>query len=173
MPRPPRSRVEEIRAARCLARRSRVVFGCDTGNKADIASARRGSGSMSTRRMYLVGPRPELNTRSRDPAGYCCAGQEQIAIAVSPAGTTITNEARTATSIHWMYDTYALAAGTSKVLIDKGSQATGSSSPRIILFGHALEKDASKFINSHGGKVGSTTRTAPIRSTPPICRAPR
>ncbi len=50
------------------------------------------------------------------------ADKNKIAIAVAPAGTAITNEACTPTSIHWMYDTYALAAGTSKVLIDKGVQ---------------------------------------------------
>ncbi|MGB3487577.1 MAG: ABC transporter substrate-binding protein [Xanthobacteraceae bacterium] len=85
------------------------------------------------------------------------ADKNKIAIAVSPAGTNITNEACTATSIHWMYDTYALAAGTSRVLVDKGMKNWFFITTDYA-FGHALEKDARDYITSAGGNVVGTVR---------------
>ena len=85
------------------------------------------------------------------------ADKNKIAIAVSPAGTNITNEACTATSIHWMYDTYALAAGTSRVLVDKGMKNWFFITADYA-FGHALEKDARDYITSAGGNVVGTVR---------------
>jgi branched-chain amino acid transport system substrate-binding protein len=144
--------VEEF-GGKVLGKDIEVVSG-DTGNKADIASA--------VARQWIdvdeVDVLVDLGLTNTALAILPIAAEKnKIAIAVSPAGTAITNESCTATSIHWMYDTYALAAGTSKVLIDKGLKdwffVTTDYS-----FGHALEKDATEFIDSHGGKVLGSVR---------------
>lgn len=144
--------VEEF-GGKLLGKDIEVIFG-DTGNKADIASG--------VARQWIdvdkVDVLVDLGLTNTALAVLPIAAEKnKIAIAVAPAGTAITNEACTATSIHWMYDTYALAAGTSKVLIDKGFKdwyfVTTDYS-----FGHALEKDATEFINSHGGKMLGSVR---------------
>ncbi len=144
--------VEEF-GGKLLGKDVEVIFG-DTGNKADIASG--------IARQWIDVDKVDVLvdlglTNTALAVLPIAADKNKIAIAVAPAGTAITNEACTATSIHWMYDTYALAAGTSKVLIDKGFKdwyfVTTDYS-----FGHALEKDATEFINSHGGKMLGSVR---------------
>jgi branched-chain amino acid transport system substrate-binding protein len=144
--------VEEF-GSKLLGKDVEVIFG-DTGNKADIASG--------IARQWIDVDKVDVLvdlglTNTALAVLPIAADKNKIAIAVAPAGTAITNEACTPTSIHWMYDTYALAAGTSKVLIDKGFKdwyfVTSDYS-----FGHALEKDATEFINSHGGKMLGSVR---------------
>jgi len=130
------------------------VISADTGNKADTAAGIARHWIDVEKVDVLV----DLGLTNTALAVLPVAAEKnRIAIAVSPAGTAITNEACTPTSIHWMYDTHALAAGTAKVLIDKGLKdwffvATDYS------FGHALEKDASALINAQGGKVVGSVR---------------
>lgn len=121
----------------------------DTGNRADQAS------SIARKWLEVEGVDAIFDlglTNTALAVLPVAAEANKIAVAVSPAGTTITNAACTPTSIHWMYDTYALSAGTAKVLIDKGLKdwffVTTDYS-----FGHALEKDASDFIKRSGGNV--------------------
>lgn len=144
--------VEEF-GGKLLGKNVEVIFG-DTGNKADIAAG--------VARQWIDVDKVDVLvdlglTNTALAVLPIAADKNKIAIAVAPAGTAITNEACTSTSIHWMYDTYALAAGTSKVLIDKGFKdwyfVTTDYS-----FGHALEKDASEFINSNGGKMLGSVR---------------
>ena len=45
------------------------------------------------------------------------AQKNRIAIAVSPGTSRITNEECTPTSVHYAYDTYALAKGTASTLV--------------------------------------------------------
>lgn len=144
--------VEEF-GGKLLGKDVEVIFG-DTGNKADIAAG--------IARQWIDVDKVDVLvdlglTNTALAVLPIAADKNKIAIAVAPAGTAITNESCTPTSIHWMYDTYALAAGTSKVLIDKGFKdwyfVTTDYS-----FGHALEKDATEFINSHGGKMLGAVR---------------
>lgn len=144
--------VEEF-GGKLLGKSVEVIFG-DTGNKADIAAG--------VARQWIDVDKVDVLvdmglTNTALAVLPIAADKNKIAIAVAPAGTAITNEACTPTSIHWMYDTYALAAGTSKVLIDKGFKdwyfVTTDYS-----FGHALEKDASEFINGNGGKMLGSVR---------------
>lgn len=144
--------VEEF-GGKLLGKNIEVIFG-DTGNKADIAAG--------VARQWIDVEKVDVLvdlglTNTALAVLPIAADKNKIAIAVAPAGTAITNEACTPTSIHWMYDTYALAAGTSKVLIDKGFKdwyfVTTDYS-----FGHALEKDASEFINGNGGKMLGSVR---------------
>lgn len=144
--------IEEF-GANVLGRPIEMISG-DTGNKPDIASA--------VARQWLdvekVDALVDLGlTHTALAVMPIAAEKDRIAIAVSPAGTTITNEACTPTSIHWMYDTYALAGGTAKVLIDKGLK-DWSFITVDYAFGHALEKDAKEYIEGRGGKVLASFR---------------
>jgi len=139
--------VEEF-GGKVLGRPIEVVTG-DTMNKADVSSAT-ARGWIDTDKVDALFDLGLTNTALA--VLPVAAEKNRIAIAVSPAGTNITNEACTPTSFHWMYDTYALAVGTAKVLLDKGLKnwyfVTVDYS-----FGQSLEKDASDFIKANGGKV--------------------
>ena len=130
------------------------VLSADTGNKADIASA--------VARRWLdvekVDALVDLGLTNTALAVLPIAAEKnKVAIAVSAAGAAITNEACTSTSFHWMYDTNALAAGVTKALIDKGLK-TWFFVTTDYSFGQSLERDASTFIETHGGKVVGSIR---------------
>lgn len=144
--------IEEF-GGKVLGKEIEIISG-DTSNKPDVASA--------VARQWIdiekVDVLVDLGlTHTALAVLPVAADRNKIAIAVSPAGTNITNEACTATSIHWMYDTYALAAGTSRVLVDKGMKNWFFITTDYA-FGHALEKDARDYITSVGGSVVGSVR---------------
>ncbi len=68
------------------------------------------------------------------------------------SSSDFTGKACSLNSIHWTYDTYALAAGTAKAVLDSG----GDSWFLIVAdyaFGHTMEDDVRKILASRGAKV--------------------
>ncbi|MDC0713139.1 ABC transporter substrate-binding protein [Stigmatella sp. ncwal1] len=69
----------------------------------------------------------------------------------------LTGKACTPNTVHWTYDTYALAHGTGSAVV-----ANGGSSWFFLTadyaFGHALEKDVSDVVKASGGKVLGAVR---------------
>lgn len=59
--------------------------------------------------------------------------------------------------IHWTYDTYALAAGTGRALVQQGGDSWFFLTADYA-FGHALERDVSNFVKAAGGKVVGAVR---------------
>jgi branched-chain amino acid transport system substrate-binding protein len=85
------------------------------------------------------------------------AARNKLAIAVSAAGTNITNENCTSTSIHWLYDTYSVSAGIANAMLKNGYKSWYFITVDYA-FGKALEKDASEVIEAGGGKVLGSVR---------------
>lgn len=76
----------------------------------------------------------------------------------SGAGTSdLTNKACTPNTIHWTYDTYALANGTGNALT-KGGGDTWFFLTADYAFGAALERDTTNAVTKAGGKVLGTVR---------------
>jgi branched-chain amino acid transport system substrate-binding protein len=73
------------------------------------------------------------------------------------ASTRITNEDCNDVTIHWTYDTYALADGTAKYVVKNGGK-TWFFLTADYAFGQSLEKDASDVIVANGGKVLGSVR---------------
>ncbi|HUD26156.1 MAG TPA: ABC transporter substrate-binding protein [Burkholderiaceae bacterium] len=74
-------------------------------------------------------------------------------VLVSGAGSTrITNEDCNDLTVHWTYDTYALAHGTAKAVVQQGGK-TWFFLTADYAFGHSLEKDASDVVVANGGTV--------------------
>ncbi|HEX4599551.1 MAG TPA: ABC transporter substrate-binding protein [Burkholderiaceae bacterium] len=73
------------------------------------------------------------------------------------ASTRITNEDCNDVTIHWTYDTYALADGTAKYVVKNGGK-TWFFLTADYAFGQSLEKDASDVIVANGGKVLGAVR---------------
>jgi branched-chain amino acid transport system substrate-binding protein len=86
-------------------------------------------------------------------------GKEKNRVAlVSGAGSTrITNEDCNDVTVHWTYDTYALAHGTAKALVQQGGKSWFFLTADYA-FGHSLEKDASDVVAANGGTVVGSVR---------------
>ncbi|MBN9452532.1 MAG: ABC transporter substrate-binding protein [Bosea sp.] len=77
----------------------------------------------------------------------------------SGAGTSdLTGKACSPNTIHWTYDTYALAQGTGGAMVKAGGD-TWFFLTADYAFGHALERDASATVIKNGGKVLGAVRT--------------
>lgn len=85
------------------------------------------------------------------------AQKNKLAVVVGSASTPITNEKCTATSMHWMYDTYASSIGVGRALAKKGNDSWYFITADYA-FGKALEKDVSEVVTAAGGKVVGAIR---------------
>ena len=84
--------------------------------------------------------------------------KNKIAIINGSGSSRLTNEGCTPVSIHYAYDTYALATGTTKYLIKERKLDTWYFLTADYAFGHALEADATTNIKALGGTVVGSTR---------------
>ncbi|ASM74917.1 ABC transporter substrate-binding protein [Pseudosulfitobacter pseudonitzschiae] len=77
------------------------------------------------------------------------------------ATSDLTGEACEETTVHWTYDTAALANGTAKAVTQSGGD-TWFFLTADYAFGHALERDATQVIEANGGTVvGSVAHPFP------------
>ncbi|MGY6709000.1 MAG: ABC transporter substrate-binding protein [Rhizobiaceae bacterium] len=77
---------------------------------------------------------------------------------VSGAATSdLTGPACNATTIHWTYDTWALANGTGRAMVEQGGD-TWFFLTADYAFGHALERDTAAVVEAAGGQVVGTVR---------------
>jgi branched-chain amino acid transport system substrate-binding protein len=68
------------------------------------------------------------------------------------ASSDLTGKACTPNTIHWAYDTYALANGTGTAIVKQGGD-TWFFITADYAFGHALQRDTTAVIEANGGKV--------------------
>ncbi|MFB9867708.1 ABC transporter substrate-binding protein [Vreelandella sulfidaeris] len=75
-----------------------------------------------------------------------------LGIVSGSAASSITNEHCTPNHIHWVYDTYPLANGTAKAVVEQGGD-TWFMLTADYAFGHALEADVTSVVQANGGEV--------------------
>ena len=130
-----------------------VVFG-DNLNKPDIA-ANLARAWFDTQAVDMI---IDLGNSATGLSTIEVANQKnKIAIATLPGTTRITNENCGPTSIHYAYDSYALANGIANTLVKNGLD-TWYFVTIDFAGGHAIEKDASDVIKASGGKVLGSAR---------------
>ena len=78
------------------------------------------------------------------------------------AASDLTGKACSPTSVHWTYDTVALANGTGAALVKAGGD-TWFFITADYAFGHALERDTARVVEANGGKVLGKVR-APLNT---------
>jgi branched-chain amino acid transport system substrate-binding protein len=83
--------------------------------------------------------------------------KNRIAIVNGSGSSRITGDACTANSIHYAYDTYALAHGTGNAMIKKGLDSWYFLTADYA-FGHSLEADTIAALKARGGKVVGSVR---------------
>jgi branched-chain amino acid transport system substrate-binding protein len=76
----------------------------------------------------------------------------KLVVVSTGATSDFTGKACSPFGIHWTYDTYAVAYGTGKVMVEQGGD-TWFFITVDYAFGHALERDTSAFVKAAGGKV--------------------
>jgi branched-chain amino acid transport system substrate-binding protein len=83
--------------------------------------------------------------------------KNKITLVSGAASTPITNEQCTDTNVHWTYDTYALAVGTGRAVVEQGGK-TWFFLTADYAFGHSLERDTAAIVEKMGGKVLGSVR---------------
>jgi len=78
--------------------------------------------------------------------------KNKVFLASGPGASDLTGSKCTPNTIHWTYDTWALANGTGKALVTTGGN-TWFFLTADYAFGHALERDTSAVVEKNGGKV--------------------
>jgi len=132
----------------------------DHQNKADIAAARARSWFDEQNLDMLIGG----TNSSAILAMAAVAAEKKRPFMVAGAGTSaLTNSHCTPYTVHYSYNTVALSRGTGKAVVEQGGD-TWFFLTADYAFGHALEADASKFLQDAGGKVLGSVR-APLSST--------
>lgn len=130
------------------------MVSADHQNKADIASTK----AREWIEREGVDTVTELVTTSTALAVMKIAKEkDRIAIMNGPASTPITNEQCNDVSVHYTYDTYALANGTAKAVTKQGGN-TWFFITADYAFGQALEKDSAAVVTANGGKVLGSVR---------------
>ena len=86
--------------------------------------------------------------------------KNRIVVMSGPGAVRLTNEACTPVSVHWAYDTYALAHGTAAATVKAGGDSWYFLTADYA-FGHELEHDAAETVKAAGGKVLGASR-APV-----------
>jgi branched-chain amino acid transport system substrate-binding protein len=83
--------------------------------------------------------------------------KNRIAIVNGAASTRITNEDCNDVTVHYTYDTFAVANGTAKAVVKQGGKSWFFLTADYA-FGHSLEKDATEVVVANGGKVLGAVR---------------
>ncbi len=125
------------------------VLSADHGNLAHVAAAKAsewfGTGKVDAL-MEVSATSPAL------AVAKIARQKNRIALFSVAASARLTNEACTPVTVHWTYDTYAVAQVTGAEIVRNGGDSwyfvTADYS-----YGHALEKDTVEVVRAAGGKV--------------------
>jgi branched-chain amino acid transport system substrate-binding protein len=126
-----------------------VVVSADHQNKADIAS--------SVARKWFdeekVDAVADLVSSSTALAVMPVAAEKKrITLLSGPGSTPIAGEKCTAYNVHYTYNTWAMAAGTGRAVVQQGGKSWFFITADYV-FGKSLEADTSKVVTASGGKI--------------------
>ena len=130
------------------------IVSADHQNKADIAASKTREWVDQDGVTVIFGG---TNSGTALATAKVAAEKKRIYINNGAGTSALTNEQCSPYTIHYTYDTIALANGSAKGMMDKGLK-TWYFLTADYAFGYALEKDATNVINSSGGKVLGTSK---------------
>ena len=130
------------------------ILVADHQNKADLAAAKAREW-FDSQKMDILG---DVGASATALAASEVARQRnKLALLTGPGASRITTEACNAVTIHYAWDTYALAQ-----VVGRGVVKTGGDTWFFLTadyaFGHALEKDTGDVVKGEGGKVLGSVR---------------
>ena len=145
--------VEDFKARHRPDFRIEVTF-ADHQNRADVGLAR-------VRQWYDVAGvdmvTDVLNSAVALAVAKLGVDKKRVMMNTGAATLRLTNEDCTPYTVHYTYDTYALANGAAKAITRSGGDSWFFITADYA-FGHSLEKDASDMVKSGGGKVLGAVR---------------
>jgi len=121
----------------------------DHQNKADVAAAKAREWFDTNGVDMLIGG---TNSGTNLAMAKVAAEKHKLFISVGGGTSALTNEQCSPTTIHWAYDTTALAKGTGGAVTKAGGKSWYFLQADYA-FGAALEGDTAKVIEANGGKV--------------------
>src|SRR3546814_7430229 len=77
--------------------------------------------------------------------------KNKVFLASGPATADLTGPQCSPNTVHWTYDTWALANGTGKAIVQTGGKSWFFITADYA-FGHALERDTKAVVEANGGK---------------------
>jgi branched-chain amino acid transport system substrate-binding protein len=130
------------------------LVSADYQNKVDIA--------LSKTREWIDRDKVDMIIESTDSAASLAmqklaADKKRVIIFAGSATTALTNKECSPYGIHYVYDTYSLATGTGRALMDQGID-TWYFLTADYAFGSSLERDTTAVVLAGGGKVLGATR---------------
>ncbi|KFG98816.1 ABC transporter permease [Burkholderia paludis] len=130
-----------------------VVY-ADHQNKADIAASKAREWMDRGGLDLLVGG---TNSATALSMNQVAAEKKKVYINIGAGADTLTNEQCTPYTVHYAYDTMALAKGTGSAVVKQGGK-TWFFLTADYAFGKALEKNTSDVVKANGGQVLGTVR---------------
>ena len=125
-----------------------TVLSADHQNKPDIGASKfREWADQSGLNLLLGGSNTGVNIAMAKVA----AAKKVPFVTIGAGGASLTNEDCTAYSVHYVYDTTALANGTATAMVNAGGK-TWFYLTADYAFGTQLQTAASKVVETHGGK---------------------
>lgn len=130
------------------------VLAADHQNKADVASSKAREWADKDGMNMLVG-----GTNSGTALAMAKVAEEKKIpfMAIGPGSARLTNEACSPYTVHYAYDTVALAKVAGNALV-KGGAKNWFFLTADYAFGHSLESDASNVVKANGGTVAGAVR---------------
>jgi len=130
------------------------LVSADYQNKIDVA--------LSKTREWIDRDKVDMIIESTDSAASLAmqklaADKKRVIIFAGSATTALTNKECSPYGIHYVYDTYALATGTGRALMEQGSD-TWYFLTADYAFGSSLERDTTAVVLATGGKVLGATK---------------
>ncbi|WP_322999282.1 ABC transporter substrate-binding protein [Castellaniella sp.] len=132
----------------------------DHQNKADIASARARDWFDTQKMDMLIGG---TNSATALAMAGVAAEKQKPFIAIGAGSSQLTNAKCTPYTVHYAYNTTALANGTGSAVIREGGKSWFFLTADYA-FGHSLEQDTAAVVKKDGGKVLGEVR-APLSTT--------
>lgn len=83
--------------------------------------------------------------------------KNRVSMVVAAGSSELTGKSCSPNGVHWAFDSYAMAHGTSQAVVKSGGKSWYFITADYA-FGHSLEKDSMAAVNSFGGKVVGSVR---------------
>ena len=130
------------------------LLSADHQNKPDIAASKAREWIDTQGVTLLFGG---TNSGTALASAKVAAEKKRVYMNSGAGSSALTNDQCTPYTVHYAYDTVALAKGTGSAVVDSGGKSWFFLTADYA-FGHALETDTATVVKAHGGQVLGTVR---------------
>jgi branched-chain amino acid transport system substrate-binding protein len=131
------------------------ILSADHQNKPDVAASKAREWFDTQGLDMLIGG---TNSGTNLAMAKIAAEKKKPFIAIGAATSALTNDQCTPYTLHWAYDTAALAKGTGSAVVKQGGK-TWYFLTADYAFGHQLQADTTRVVEANGGKVVGSVRS--------------